>query len=107
MLGVPAGEGLVGTVAGISPTRTIKALSEALSGIVLEERADGCHGFLHALAAQAVYDEIPGPERRRLHGRAARRSSPRLSPCRSRSSRTISRRRAAALASQAVGISDQ
>ena len=71
VLGVPAGEGFIGKVAGISPVRTIKALSEALSGIVLQERADGCHGFLHALAAQAVYDEIPGPERRRLHRRAA------------------------------------
>lgn len=71
VLGVPAGEGVIGTVAGISPVRTIKALSEALSGVVLNERADGRHGFLHALAAQAVYDEIPGPERRRLHRRAA------------------------------------
>jgi len=72
VLGVPAGEGCIGTVAGISTVRTIKALSEALSGVVLEERADGRHGFLHALAAQAVYDEIPGPERRRLHRRAAK-----------------------------------
>ncbi len=71
VLGEPAGEGLIAKVAGLSPARTIRALGEALSEAVLEERADRLHGFLHALAAQAVYDEIPGPERRRLHRRAA------------------------------------
>jgi len=71
VLGMPAGERLIAKVAGLSPARTIGALCEALSGVVLEERADGRHGFLHALAAQAVYDEIPGPQRRRLHRRAA------------------------------------
>ena len=78
VLGVPSDEGFVRTVAGISARRTITALSEALSAVVLEEQADGRHGFLHALAAQAVYDEIPGPERRRLHRRAAEalRSAP-------------------------------
>ncbi len=71
VLGMPAGEECIGRVAGLSLARTIKALSQALAGIVLEERPDGRHGFLHALAAQAVYDDIPGPERRRLHRRAA------------------------------------
>ncbi len=72
VLGVPADERLIGTVAGISPARTVTALSEALSGIVLREQAGGRYGFLHALAAQAVYDEIPRPERCRLHRRAAK-----------------------------------
>ncbi|MBW3608879.1 MAG: AAA family ATPase [Actinobacteria bacterium] len=71
VLGAPAGEEFIGKVAGISTARAIKALSRVLSVAVLEERADGLYGFLHALAAQAVYDEIPGPERRRLHRRAA------------------------------------
>ncbi|HWC27060.1 MAG TPA: AAA family ATPase [Solirubrobacteraceae bacterium] len=71
VLGAPAGEELVGKVSGITSVRTIKALGRALSVAVLEERADGLYGFLHALAAQAVYDEIPGPERRWLHRRAA------------------------------------
>ncbi|MGI8622215.1 MAG: ATP-binding protein [Solirubrobacteraceae bacterium] len=71
VLGVPAAEELLGKVAGFSAARTIKGLSAALSSAVLEERANALYGFLHALAAQAVYDEIPGPERRRLHRRAA------------------------------------
>lgn len=71
VLAEPAGEELVGRVAGLSSVRATRALSRALSAAVLEERADGRYGFLHALAAQAVYDEIPGPERRWLHRRAA------------------------------------
>lgn len=71
VLAAPADEQLIGRVAGIPTVRTIKALSRTLSVAVLEERADGLYGFLHALAAQAVYDEIPGPERRWLHRRAA------------------------------------
>ncbi len=71
VLAAPVGEGLVGRVAGLSSVRTIRALSRALSAVVLEERADGRYGFLHALAAQAIYDDIPGPERRWLHRRAA------------------------------------
>jgi len=71
VLAVPAAEEIIGKVAGLSSVRAIKGLSEALSGSVLEERTNGLYGFLHALAAQAVFDEIPGPERRRLHRRAA------------------------------------
>ena len=71
VLARPASEELIGKVAGIPAWRTIKALSRALSAAVLEEQSDGLYAFLHALAAQAVYDEIPGPERRWLHRRAA------------------------------------
>jgi len=71
VLAAPAAEELVGTVAGLPRARAIKALSTALSAAVLEERANGLYGFVHALAAQAVYDEIPAPEQRRLHRRAA------------------------------------
>jgi len=71
VLAAPANETLIAKVAGIPTVRAIKALGRVLSVAVLEERADGLYGFLHALAAQAVYDEIPGPERRWLHRRAA------------------------------------
>ncbi len=71
VLGTPASERVIGRIAGLPSVRTVKALSEALFRMVLEERPDGRHGFLHALAAQAVYDETPGAERRRLHRRAA------------------------------------
>ncbi len=71
VLAAPVGQELIGKVAGLRSTRTIKALSAALSAAVLEERPDGRFGFLHALAGQAVYDELSGPERRWLHRRAA------------------------------------
>lgn len=71
VLGCSAGEELIAKVAGISAMRTSRALTKALSAAVLEEHGDGLYGFLHALAGQAVYDEISMPERRRLHRRAA------------------------------------
>ncbi|MBB6349281.1 DNA-binding CsgD family transcriptional regulator [Nonomuraea muscovyensis] len=45
-------------------------LCEALKAGVLLEHPDGQHGFRHALAQQAVYDAIPGPDRRLIHRRA-------------------------------------
>ncbi|UBU13116.1 helix-turn-helix transcriptional regulator [Nonomuraea gerenzanensis] len=45
-------------------------LSEALQAGVLREHPDGLYGFRHALAQQAVYDAIPGPDRRLTHRRA-------------------------------------
>lgn len=71
ILGVPAGEELLGKVAGLPPTRAARGLTKALSAALLEEKTEGSYGLRHALAAQAVYDETPGPERRRLHLRAA------------------------------------
>ncbi|MFI6516987.1 ATP-binding protein [Spirillospora sp. NPDC050679] len=45
-------------------------LDEAVRSGLIAERA-GAFGFRHALAAQAVYEDIPGARRRDLHGRAA------------------------------------
>ncbi|GAA3199776.1 ATP-binding protein [Nonomuraea roseoviolacea] len=45
-------------------------LREALRAGVLLEHPDGQYGFRHTLAQQAVYDAIPGPDRRLLHRRA-------------------------------------
>lgn len=70
VLGVPAREGLLARVVGIPPIRAMRGLSGALSSALLVETGDGSYGFRHALAAQAVYDETPAPERRRLHQRA-------------------------------------
>ncbi|GGU20789.1 ATP-binding protein [Nocardioides albus] len=48
----------------------LDALEEALrSGLLFEDGAN--LGFRHPLAAQAVYDAIPGPRRRQIHSRAA------------------------------------
>ncbi|MGW0802336.1 ATP-binding protein [Nonomuraea sp. NPDC002799] len=66
VLGLPADEPLIAAVSGTAQP----GLSEALkAGVLLEDR-DGQYAFRHALAQQAVYDAIPGPDRRRTHQRA-------------------------------------
>jgi len=70
VLGRPAGEELIAKLTGLGALRTARGLTEALSRALLEEKQGRRYGFRHALAAQAVYEQIPGPERRRLHRRA-------------------------------------
>ena len=71
VLGMAAGEGLLTSVAGLTPKRAAKGLTEVLgSGLVVEQER-GSYELRHALAAQAVYEEILGPERHRMHLRAA------------------------------------
>lgn len=70
VVGLPASERLLTRVAGLPPARARRALTTALSSAVVEEKAAGSYGLRHALAAQAVYEETPAPERRRLHQRA-------------------------------------
>lgn len=48
----------------------MRGIEEALASGLLTEHADVV-GFGHLLAAQSVYEAIPGPRRRELHGRAA------------------------------------
>jgi DNA-binding NarL/FixJ family response regulator len=72
VLAVPAGEGTLRVVAGLSAARTRSGLSEALGSALLAEDGHGLASFRHALAARAVYAEIPGPQRRVLHQRAGR-----------------------------------
>ena len=53
-----------------------RGLSDALGEladhfVLLPSRLPGKLGFRHALICDAIYDRIPEPERRRLHGRAA------------------------------------
>ncbi|MFD9704497.1 ATP-binding protein [Lentzea sp. NPDC059081] len=66
VLGAPASAELLGSVAGIDSS----ALTHALSGHVLHEVDARRYGFRHALAQQAVYDTLSGPDRQRLHARA-------------------------------------
>ena len=68
----PAGQGLAGPDStGPGPVASGAAgLAEALRAGVLHEHPGGRYGFRHALAQQAVYDVIPGPERRAAHVRA-------------------------------------
>ncbi|MFC5825161.1 ATP-binding protein [Nonomuraea insulae] len=69
VLGLPAEEPLINAVSGHNPADG-SGLCEALQAGVLLEQQDGQYGFRHALAQQAVYDAIPGPDRRSTHRRA-------------------------------------
>ena len=78
---VPAGERLLDAVARDTtdrgepvavPVRTAALIREALEAGVLYEWSDDRYGFRHALAQQAVYANIAGPDRRRLHRRVMR-----------------------------------
>ncbi len=71
VLAVAAGEDLLADVAGLPAARARRGLTRALASGLLQEREAGSYGFRHVLAAQAVYDEVRGPERRQLHLRAA------------------------------------
>ncbi|MCA2223247.1 ATP-binding protein [Nonomuraea aurantiaca] len=81
VLKLPADEPLIAAVSsttGEPPIVTVPAstapagvaLREALKAGVLLEHPDGQYGFRHALAQQAVYDAIPGPDRQLTHRRA-------------------------------------
>ncbi|WP_245976087.1 ATP-binding protein [Amycolatopsis palatopharyngis] len=71
VLGVPASAQLITTVAGLTTERGRVALAQALHANVLLEPADCRYAFRHALAQQAVYRTLAGPDRERLHLRAA------------------------------------
>ena len=58
------------SVAGLSGTAARKGLAAAIGCGLLGEGPGGLTGFRHALACQAVYEAIPGPDRRVLHLRA-------------------------------------
>lgn len=70
--GGPVDEVLIAKVADLSPARSAKGLVQALARALVVETDEGLYGFRHAMAAQAVYEEISGPVRRTLHLRAAR-----------------------------------
>lgn len=70
VLGVPASADLLARVGAVEPERARTALTHALHSGVLHENGEMRYGFRHALAQQAVYDTLTGPERQRLHERA-------------------------------------
>ena len=80
VLGAPADENLVISVAGLPSGRGASGLTEALSVGALEERGKAMYGFRHELGAQAVYESILGPRRRRLHLQAGRALDARVQP---------------------------
>ena len=73
VLDLAADEGLLSAVCGLTRARTRAGLITALASGLVVEQADGVrYGFRHALAAQAAYAAVAGPDRRRLHARAVR-----------------------------------
>ncbi|MEY9949874.1 AAA family ATPase [Kitasatospora sp. GAS1066B] len=70
VLAVPADELVLTRVADLDPEQGMAALMEVLGAAVLRESRPMRYGFRHTLAQQAVYQTIPGPQRRRLHERA-------------------------------------
>ena len=72
VLGTPASERLMATVADLPPQDAVPASTEALASALLQDEPGGRIGFRHPLAMQAVHDSIPGPKRRAMHLRAAR-----------------------------------
>ncbi|MFN2568869.1 MAG: AAA family ATPase, partial [Candidatus Dormibacteria bacterium] len=71
VLGVPATEEELATIHGGTRRQIAGALTEVLHSGLLHETADGRVEFHHDLGRQAVYEAIPGPQRRRLHQRVA------------------------------------
>ncbi|MBT2364444.1 AAA family ATPase [Streptomyces sp. ISL-10] len=71
VLSDPAEAEEVTAVAGLAGEEGTRALVGALRGAVLTEDELGRYSFFVPLAAAAVYDEVPGPVRRRMHRRAA------------------------------------
>lgn len=67
----PTDETTIRAVAGMTAARARAGLSTALGCGLLAEGERGLLRFRHALACQAVYEAIPGPERRILHRRVA------------------------------------
>jgi DNA-binding CsgD family transcriptional regulator len=70
VLAEPAAEQVLAAVGGMGAGQGRAALSEALGSGLLTEDSRGLVSFRHALTAQAVYEAIPGPDRRAAHLRA-------------------------------------
>lgn len=71
VLGVPVGEEGLAGVAEMEEAEAAAGLSEALNRGLLREDDQERAGFRHDLARQAVYEAVAGPDRRRMHLRAA------------------------------------
>lgn len=79
VLAEPADEMVIREPAGLRSDKVQAGLHQALSCGLLVEDERGRYRFRHALMGQAVYEAIPGPQRRRLHllaGRALERLDP-------------------------------
>lgn len=66
----PAEEATLMAVAGLRETEVSAAAAEAVASGLLAEDNRGWLAFRHILTARAVYDAIPGPQRRKMHAAA-------------------------------------
>ncbi|MER8182540.1 AAA family ATPase [Kitasatospora sp. NPDC094015] len=71
VVGRPADQDLLATVADLAPAAARSALLEALAGGRLVEGPDCRYGLPYPLLQEAVHLAVPGPERRRAHLAAA------------------------------------
>jgi DNA-binding CsgD family transcriptional regulator/tetratricopeptide (TPR) repeat protein len=73
VLAEPADERTLGLVGELAGDRRAESVAEAISsGLLVEDRSNpGRLAFRHSLAARAIYDQAPVPERRAAHRRAA------------------------------------
>ncbi|MEV4612867.1 AAA family ATPase [Kitasatospora sp. NPDC049258] len=71
VVGRPADQELLATVAGLAPGAAGAALLEALGSGRLVEGPDCRYGLPYPLVQEAVHLAVPGPERRRAHLAAA------------------------------------
>jgi DNA-binding CsgD family transcriptional regulator len=72
VLAVPSSELVLRCVAGLPAPRARRALGQALQAGLVAVAGDGVYAPRHPLAADAVRDGTPAPQRRWLHARAAR-----------------------------------
>ncbi|MEI5098183.1 AAA family ATPase [Streptomyces sp. PmtG] len=70
VLAVPAAQDVLAEVAGLEAEQATAALTQALHRSLLHEPEPATYAFRHVLAQQAVYGDLPGPRRLRLHQRA-------------------------------------
>ena len=66
----PAGDATLASVTGLAGDQVLAGLSAALGSGLLRTSQRGLISFRHVLAARAMYDAIPIPERRAMHLRA-------------------------------------
>ncbi|OLF08743.1 hypothetical protein BLA60_22290 [Actinophytocola xinjiangensis] len=71
VLAEPADPRIVASVTGLDAGAAVDGLAEAVGSRLLREDDRGRTAFAHVLAARAVYEATPAPQRRDLHRRAA------------------------------------
>jgi DNA-binding CsgD family transcriptional regulator/tetratricopeptide (TPR) repeat protein len=72
VFGDPVGEATLAAVSGLPADQTVAGLAGGLACGLLQEGERGLVSFRHVLAAKAVYEDFPGPQRRAMHLRAGR-----------------------------------